>query len=259
MKKGKIVFLCIGIIIGASIVFFIKENINLKKELKRLVSENVELDKEKDKILETAFYMRNYLASDYYLRDNYKYEKFMMDGTRIILEEMEKYKKIVPLKGKMDKQEIKNYLKMIYVGCELVGIDPYLSLFQSVVESAGFNKFAVSSAGALGTEQFMPLTAKFVANSYCSWKELQTPSYSEKLLYNPIESKKLNIRYMKELLEEYEGCINWALLAYNVGPTRVSKEWWNKGESVFFEDVPLEFQEYVEVVMENYIRIVYDN
>ena len=79
------------------------------------------------------------------------------------------------------------------------------------------------------------------------------------MLYNPIESKKLNIRYMKELLEEYEGCINWALLAYNVGPTRVSKEWWNKGESVFFEDVPLEFQEYVEVVMENYIRIVYDN
>jgi len=258
--KLVITLIFILLVIGGGLFFFAYESVRLKNELIEIEEQRSkdlkEFKEEKEKLIDTVFYIRS--TTDYYVRDNERYEKFMLDGTRIILEEMEKYKKEVPSNGKMTKQEIKSYLEITYIGCNLVGIDPYLSLFQSVIESKGFNKRALGLVGELGTEQFMPLTARIIANSHSPWGELQTSNYYDDLLFNPTESKKLNIRFMKYLLEEFDGRVEWALVGYNAGPKR-AKEFWNNGEAVFQEVVPQKYKNYAEAIVSQYPRLVGKN
>ena len=234
---------------------FIVTNINLKKTAVQTMEDYEErievVQAEKITILETALYIKDY-SGGYYIKDGEKFEKFMLNGTRIILEEMEKYK--TPKADRMDKETIKKYLEVTYTGCEMVGIDPYLSLLIAVIESAGFNIHAKSSMGALGTEQFMTFTAKMMANSVSPWEYLQTNNYSVEMLYDPIESKKLGIRYMKLLLEEFDGRVEWALVGYNAGPYRAN-EYFKNGEGVFSKDVPEKYRAYSDKVLANYSRI----
>ncbi len=249
-----LIALVLAFSLGA-IAIFVITNSNLKKEMAQSTKdykERIEMvQEEKTVIMETALYIKDY-ASGYYIKDGEKFEEFMLNGTRIILEEMEKYK--TPKANRMDKETIRKYLEVTYTGCEMVGIDPYVSLFISVVESAGFNIRAKSSMGALGTEQFMTFTAKMLANSVSPWEYLQTNNYSVEMLYDPIESKKLGIRYMKLLLEEFDGRVQWALVGYNAGPYRAN-EYFKNGEGVFSKDVPEKYRSYADKVLANYSRI----
>jgi len=226
----------------------IKERYEAEKKGYELEIERI--NKEKQLILDTAFYVRD--RYDYYIKDSEKFEKFMLDGTRIILEEVDKYK--VLEKGRMSKEEMRSFLEKTYVGCNLVGIDPYVSLFQTVRESQGFDKNVKGSLDERGVEQIRPLTAKLIANSISPWKELQTSFYSETLLFDPVESKKISIRYMKYLLEEFDGRIEWALVAYNAGAVR-AKEYWKDGEAIFQEDVPEKYRKYADFILSQYVRV----
>lgn len=252
-------FTLVIVIVGGGFFFYAYRTTVLQKELismrKRKAEEIEELKEEKRMILETAFYIKN-SAGSYYIRDGAKFENFMLLGTKIILEEMEIFN--TPKDNRMSKEKIEQYLEITYTGSNLVSIDPYLSLFIAVVESEGFNTRAISEVGAIGTEQFMPLTAKMLANSRSPWEDLQTNSYSIKMLYDPIESKKLGIRYMKYLLEEFEGRVEWALVGYNAGPTR-AKEFWNNGEAIFQDDVPEKYKKYADIVLSQYSRILGGN
>ena len=256
-RYKKIVFiiaLMLSFLLGA-IGIFIITNVNLKREAVQIMKdyeERIEIvQKEKSTILETALYIKDY-AGGYYIKDGEKFEEFMLNSTRIILEEMEKYQ--TPKADRMDKETIKKYLEVTYTGCEMVGIDPYISLFIAVIESVGFNIHAKSNMGALGTEQFMTFTAKMLANSVSPWEYLQTNNYSIEMLYDPIESKKLGIRYMKLLLEEFDGRVEWALVGYNAGPYRAD-EYFKNGEGIFSEDVPEKYRDYSDKVLANYSRV----
>jgi soluble lytic murein transglycosylase-like protein len=89
------------------------------------------------------------------------------------------------------------------------GVDPALAFSLVRVES-GFTRRAVSSAGAVGLTQVMPSTAFWLQPGV---------TYSE--LFEPHTNLRLGFRYLRMMLQQYNGDLHLALLAYNRGPGRV--------------------------------------
>ena len=101
-----------------------------------------------------------------------------------------------------------SYLNIINSACDRYGVDP--SLVHAVVKvESGFNPFAISRKGATGLMQLMPQTASImnVSNTF-----------------SPHENVEGGVRYLRYLLDRYEGNIPLALAAYNSGETAV-KRW----------------------------------
>lgn len=90
------------------------------------------------------------------------------------------------------------------------GIDPHLGFRLVDVESA-FDCRAISHAGAIGCAQVLPSTALDL-----------DPHMRMQDLFEPEYNLHLGFRYLGQLLEEYEGDMRLALLAYNRGPSRVN-------------------------------------
>jgi soluble lytic murein transglycosylase-like protein len=91
------------------------------------------------------------------------------------------------------------------------GIDPALAFSLVRVES-GFTRRAVSSAGAIGYTQVMPNTA--------FWLQ---PGLTRDDLFTRDTNLRLGFRYLRMMLEQYDGDLHLALLAYNRGPGRVDE------------------------------------
>lgn len=91
------------------------------------------------------------------------------------------------------------------------GIDPALGYRLVKVES-NFKRDARSSAGALGYTQLQLPTARYYK-----------PNVSEAQLLTRDVSLRLGFRFLKDLLEKYDGDTRLALLAYNRGPARVQQ------------------------------------
>jgi soluble lytic murein transglycosylase-like protein len=89
------------------------------------------------------------------------------------------------------------------------GVDPALAFSLVRVES-GFTRRAVSSAGAVGLTQVMPSTA--------FWLQ---PGLTRDDLFERDTNLRLGFRYLRMMLEQYQGDLHLALLAYNRGPGRV--------------------------------------
>ncbi len=78
---------------------------------------------------------------------------------------------------------------------------------------------------------------------------------SPSLLYQPATNLQLGARYIRSLLDQWNGRWEQTLAAYNAGPSRV-KEWMSWGNyrepSEFVESIPFtETREYVQAVMRN--------
>lgn len=87
------------------------------------------------------------------------------------------------------------------------GVDP--ALVAAVVEAeSGFNPNAVSSAGAKGLMQLMDATARGlgVSNSF-----------------DPAENIEGGVKFLSQLLQQFEGDVQLALAAYNAGPGAVQR------------------------------------
>lgn len=91
------------------------------------------------------------------------------------------------------------------------GIDPALAFSLIRVES-GFTRRAVSSAGAVGYTQVMPSTA--------FWLQ---PGLERDDLFERDTNLRLGFRYLRMMIEQYDGDLHLALLAYNRGPGRVDE------------------------------------
>src|SRR5881296_3867039 len=95
------------------------------------------------------------------------------------------------------------------------GVDPALA-FRLVKIESNFNPKAKSKVGAIGYTQILPSTAR-----------LYEPGLTTTQLYERGTNLRLGFRYLRDLLERYEGNpdakLRLALLAYNRGPARVQE------------------------------------
>ena len=95
------------------------------------------------------------------------------------------------------------------------GVEPGLA-FRLVKTESNFNAKAKSKVGALGYTQVLPSTAR-----------LYEPGLTVQQLYDKNTNLRLGFRYLRDLLERYEGTpeakLRLALLAYNRGPSKVQE------------------------------------
>ncbi|MBI5507141.1 MAG: lytic transglycosylase domain-containing protein [Deltaproteobacteria bacterium] len=99
--------------------------------------------------------------------------------------------------------------------------DPLLLLAVIHVESF-YDHLAVSPRGAEGLMQLMPPTAKWTAaQSDLDWTEHAS--------FDPVLNVRLGARYLDHLLRQF-GRLDWALTAYNRGPTATWSLLRNNGE-----------------------------
>lgn len=91
------------------------------------------------------------------------------------------------------------------------GLDPSLA-FRLVKVESGFDARARSRAGAVGITQVLPSTAR-----------LYEPGLTTAQLFDRDTNLRLGFRYLRDLLERYEGNLRLALLAYNRGPAKVQE------------------------------------
>lgn len=89
------------------------------------------------------------------------------------------------------------------------GIDPSLA-FRLVRVESGFVQRAISPVGAVGLAQLMPNTAFGL-----------DPSLSYSDLFDRKTNLRLGFRYLRLMVERYDGDLRLALLAYNRGPGTV--------------------------------------
>jgi soluble lytic murein transglycosylase-like protein len=89
------------------------------------------------------------------------------------------------------------------------GIDTHLAFGLVAVESE-FNRHAVSPVGAVGLTQLMPSTARYLR-----------PGLEREDLFDRDTNLRLGFRFLRTLIDKYNGNVELALLAYNRGPDRV--------------------------------------
>ena len=99
------------------------------------------------------------------------------------------------------------YSQIIDLTATKAGVDPYLVKAVVQVESS-FNPNATSNKGAMGLMQLMPQTAK---------------RFGVKDPYKPEDNIKGGVKYLKLLLDRYDGNIGLTLAAYNAGEYAVEK------------------------------------
>lgn len=105
---------------------------------------------------------------------------------------------------KIDDQKLKSIIEKAAETYNL----PVQLIEEVIRHESNFQINAKSSAGASGLMQLMPETAK---------------SLGVKNIFDPVENVMAGSKYLRQMLDKYNGNIELALAAYNAGPGNVDK------------------------------------
>lgn len=105
------------------------------------------------------------------------------------------------------KKNAQNYMHEISQAAEEFNVDPNLITSVISAESAG-NPYAISRVGAKGLMQLMDSTAR---------------DMGVRRVFDPADNIRGGTRYLKAMLDKYDGNVDMALAAYNAGPSAVDK------------------------------------
>ena len=119
--------------------------------------------------------------------------------------------------------------RMVSSACEKHNVDPRL-VMAVIQQESGFNQNALSKSGAQGLMQLMPSTAK---------------ALGVKNAFNPEQNIEGGVKYLKGLLDRFNGNKILALAAYNAGPNAVKE---HNGVPPYKET-----QNYVKNILRNYL------
>jgi soluble lytic murein transglycosylase len=127
-------------------------------------------------------------------------------------------------------------------------LDPFL-VAALIRQESEFNPGAVSHANAWGLMQLLPPVGRTLA------RQQHVRRYSVSMLLVPNINLQLGTRYFRELLDHYNGNVEYALAAYNAGSDRV-QDWVSNGNfkdpPEFVESIPFtETREYVQAIVRN--------
>ena len=126
-------------------------------------------------------------------------------------------------------------------------LDPYL-VAAIIRQESTFNPVVKSRAGARGLMQIMPTTGKIISRQEGTrfrWQEL----------IDPEANIRMGTLYLRRMLDQFGGRVDYALASYNAGPHRVEK-WTGMDMTLdseeFIEEIPFtETRDYVKAVLRN--------
>ncbi len=135
-----------------------------------------------------------------------------------------------------------NYIDIIKKNAQ--NLDP-LIIISLIRQESAFNPVARSGVGAKGLMQLMPATAKRFNN------RVRT-----KHLENPEINVAIGTKYLKQLINRFDGNLIFALASYNAGENRIDR--WRK--DIFRNDDPLSTIESIPFEeTRNYVKFIYRN
>ncbi len=111
----------------------------------------------------------------------------------------------------------KTIARSIVIESERQAMDP-LYVASVIFAESTFRRNARSRVGALGLMQIMPATGRWISRTeQINWKGTQS------LINDPAYNIRLGVTYLKRLEKQFDGNKRLALIAYNWGPTNLTR------------------------------------
>lgn len=128
------------------------------------------------------------------------------------------------------------------------GLDPYL-VASLIRQESEFNPSVISYANAYGLMQLLPSVGRSLA------RQEGISGFQTHQLLNPEVNIRLGTRYLKQMLDHFDGVQEYALAAYNAGDSRVT-DWQSagpyRGLDEFVESIPFsQTRNYVQAILRN--------